>query len=117
MLARSNGPVGRSRSDEEAQSNAGVDWSCGSKQEAFKAMRSMSDWIAGLLAALLTGCAKLLRLTPIPFLALSLFRHANIGTNGRRRIHFPLTILLPCRVDFPLILLLQLGKDWRREGC
>ena len=28
MLARSNGCVGRSRSDQEAQSNGGVDWSC-----------------------------------------------------------------------------------------
>jgi hypothetical protein len=39
MLARSNGRVGRSQSDQEAQSNGGVDWSCGSKEEVFKAMK------------------------------------------------------------------------------
>jgi hypothetical protein len=117
MLARLNRRVGRSPSDEEAQSIGGLDWSCGSKEEVFKAMRLMSDWIAGLLAASSTGCVKLLCFIPMPFLALSLFRHANIGTNGRRRIHFPLTILLPCRADFPLILQLHLGKDWQREGC
>jgi hypothetical protein len=85
-------------------------------EEAFNATK-MSAWIAGLLAASLIGCVKLLRFTPLPLLALYLFRRLNVGTNRTRWIHFPLVILLPCRVVFPLILLLQLGKGWRRESC
>jgi hypothetical protein len=72
-LAWSNGCVGWSGSDKEARSNGHVGWSCGSKEEVLTATK-FSAWIAGLLAASLTGCVELLRFTPLPLLALYLFR-------------------------------------------